>query len=84
MTRGANEKCDVQFGKVTKRLCDAEGRPLGMANVNPLLNKREYSVEFKDDVLESLSANLITQNFYSQIDAEGNRHILLEAIIDHQ
>jgi hypothetical protein len=55
-----------------------------MANENPLLDTREYSVEFKDGVSESLSASIIAQNLYSQIDEEGNRHILLEDIIDHQ
>ena len=50
-----------------------------------LLDRREYSVEFKDGISESLSANLIAQNLYSQIDEEGNRHKLLEdIIIDHR
>ena len=83
MTRGENEKCDVQFGKVTKRLCDAEGRPIGTANENPLIDRSENSVEFKYGISESLSANIIARNLYSQIDEEGNRHILLEDIIDH-
>ena len=55
-----------------------------MANENPLLDTREYSVEFKDDVSESVSANIIAQNLYSQIDGEGNRHILLEDFIGHR
>ena len=55
LTRGVNDNCNVQFGKVTKRLRDAEGRPIGMANENPLLDTREYSVEFKDGISESLS-----------------------------
>ena len=46
LTREANDNCDAQFSKVTKRLHDAEGRPIGMANENPLLVTREYSVEF--------------------------------------
>ena len=84
LTRGANDNCDVQFGKVTKRLCDAEGRPIGTANENPLIDRSENSVEFKYGISESLSANIIARNLYSQIDEEGNRHILLEdIIIDH-
>ena len=83
LTRGVNENCDVQFGKVTKRLCDAEGRPIGTANENPLIDRSENSVEFKYGISESLSANIIARNLYSQIDEEGNRHILLEDIIDH-
>ena len=84
LNRGANDECDFQFGKVTKRLRDAEGRPIGMANENPLLDTRQYAVEFKDGRSESLSANLIAQNLYSQIDTEGKRHVLLDDIVDHR
>ncbi|KAI2495882.1 Reverse transcriptase (RNA-dependent DNA polymerase) [Fragilaria crotonensis] len=84
MAVGANYESDVQFGKVTKRLRDAEGRPIGMANINPLLDTREYSVEFRDGRTESLSGNLVAQNLDSQIDDEGARHVLLDEIIDHR
>jgi hypothetical protein len=74
----------VQYGKVTKRLRDAEGRPIGMAADNPLLDTRAYTVEFPDGREESLTANLISQSLYSQIDEEGNKHLLLDDIIDHK
>jgi hypothetical protein len=32
---------------------------------------------------EAIAANLIAQHLYSQIDKEGNRHMLLDEIIDH-
>ena len=75
---------DVQFGRVSKRLRDAEGRPIGLADDNPLLDTRQYTVEFRDGHSESLSANLIAQNLYSQLDEEGNRHVLLQDIVDHR
>jgi hypothetical protein len=81
LASGANE---VQFGRVTKRLRDADGRPIGTANDNPLLGTREYAVEFRDGHVESVSANLIAQNLYSQLDDEGKRHILLTDIVDHR
>jgi hypothetical protein len=84
LTAGANDASDVQFGKVTKRIRDAEGRPIGMANKNPLLDTREYEVEFRDGRTESISANLIAQNLFSQIDDEGARHVLLDEIVDHR
>ena len=84
LARGAGDSEDVQYGKVTKRLRDAEGRPIGTANENPLLDTREYAVEFLDGHSESITANLIAQHLYSQIDDEGNRHILLDDIIDHR
>ena len=84
MARGAGGSEDVQYGKVTKRLRDADGIPIGTANDNPLLDTREYTVEFTDGHTESLSANILAQNLFSQIDEEGNRHILLDDIIDHR
>ena len=62
----------MHYGKVTKRLRDAEGRPIGMAADNPLLDMRAYTVKFPDGREESLTANLIAQNLYSQLDKEGN------------
>jgi len=84
IARGAGTEEGVEYGKVTKRLRDAEGRPIGKAHDNPLLDTREYEVEFRDGHNESLSANLIAQHLYSQIDDEGNRHVLLDDIIDHR
>ena len=85
IARGAGDDNDgVQFGRVTKRLRDADGRPIGKAHENPLLDTREYEVEFLDGHLEALSANLIAQNLFSQIDEEGARHVLLDDIIDHR
>jgi hypothetical protein len=81
VARGANE---VQLRKVTKRLRDADGRPIGTTNDNPLLDTRKYAVEFRDGRVESVSANLIAQNLYSQLDDKGKRHILLTGIVDHR
>ena len=84
IARGAGDSEDVQYGRVIKRSRDAEGRPIGTANDNPLLDTREYSVEFLDGHDESISANLIAQHLYSQIDEEGKRHVLLDDIVDHR
>ena len=32
----------------------------------------------------ALSANAIAQNMFAQVDSEGNRHVLFDAIIDHR
>ena len=82
LPRGGGDPEDTQFAKVTKRLRDAEGQPIGTANDNPLLDTREYEVEFLDGHVESMSANLIAQHLFSQVDEEGHRYILLDDIID--
>ena len=43
-----------------------------------------YEVEYPDGHKASLSANAIAQNMFAQVDEEGNRHVLFDAIIDHR
>ena len=51
-----------EFAKVTKRLRDANGLPIGTANDNPLLDTRLYEVEYADGHKASLAANTIAIN----------------------
>ena len=73
-----------EYAKVTKRLRDANGLPIGTANDNPILDTRLYEVEYLDGYRTSLAANAIAENLFSQVDEEGNRHVLFDAIIDHR
>ena len=73
-----------EFAKVTKRLRDANGLPIGVANDNPILDSRMYEVEYSDDYRASMSANAIAQNLFASIDEEGNRHVLFSEIVDHR
>jgi hypothetical protein len=72
LAQGAGLEEDVQYWKVIKRQQDVEGQPIGIAHVNLLLDTREFEVEFTNGHKEALSANLIAQHLYSQIDEEGN------------
>ena len=73
-----------EFAKVTKRLRDANGIPIGTANDNPLLDTRIYEVEYSDGYKASLTANTIAENMFAQVDTEGNRHVIFDEIIDHR
>ena len=73
-----------EFARVTKRLRDADGLPIGTANDNPLLDTRLYEVEYGDGHKASLAANTIAINMFAQVDEEGNRHVLFDEIIDHR
>ena len=53
-----------------------------MANKNPMLDTQEYEVKFLDRHHESLSANVIVQHMFSQVDEEGHRYLFLDDIID--
>lgn len=73
-----------EFAKVTKRMKDAAGDPIGTAHDNPILDTRLYEVEYLDGHKAALSANIIAENILSQVDHDGHRQMLFEAIIDHR
>ena len=80
--RGDNP--NPQYAKVMKRLRDADSIPIGMANENPILDSRMYKVEYQDGTKASLAANYIAENLFAQVDQEGNRHVLLDELIDYR
>ena len=73
-----------EFTRVTKRLKDANGLPIGTSNENPILYTRVYEVEYDDRHKASLNVNAIAQNMFAQVDDKGNRHVLFDEIIDHR
>ena len=73
-----------EMARVTKRLRDRNGIPIGVAHENPLLDTRVYEVEYLDGKTASLSAKAIAENLFSQVDEEGHRHVLFDSIIDHR
>jgi hypothetical protein len=58
LPRGGGE---VEFARVTKRLRDKDGLPIGTANDNPILDTRLYEVEFPDGHKAALVANVIAE-----------------------
>ena len=73
-----------EFAKVTKRLRDKEGLPIGTANDNPILDTRLYEVEYLDGHKASLAANSIAENLFAQIDEDGNRFVTIDSIVAHR
>jgi hypothetical protein len=69
---------------VKARKRDADGNPIGKPNPNPMLDTREYEVEFPDGSTDTISANLIAENLYSQVDEEGRTFQVLGDILDHR
>ena len=67
-----------------KRAVDVDGKPIGVANNNPLLDTREYVIEFEDGAEEIVSANVIAENILSQMNEEGHRQLMLYEIVDHR
>ena len=67
---------------MTKRARDNDGNPMGTANTNPILDTRQYVVEFEDGTEAELTANAIAQSMYAQCDPDGNKCVLLDSLID--
>jgi hypothetical protein len=63
---------------------DQDGNPIGKRNANPILDMREYEVEFQDGATDTFTANIIAENLYSQVDSEGNSFSILDEIVDHK
>lgn len=71
---------------VVGRKRDADGNPIGLCHANPLLDTRQYKVEFAEDgATDVFTANLIAENLYSQeVDEEGNSYSIMSEITDHK
>jgi hypothetical protein len=75
---------DPVRGTVMARAKDTRGRPIGVANDNPLLDTREYVIEYEDGTMDVLTSNLIAESMYSRINADGHELMLLREIMDHK
>jgi hypothetical protein len=60
------------------------GNLVGRLHTNPLLNTRLYEVTFADGTVQDYTANKIAEAIYAEVDEEGNKYLLLDAIIDHR
>jgi Reverse transcriptase (RNA-dependent DNA polymerase) len=73
-----------QLGKVIKRSVDGNAHPVGKAHSNPILDTREYLVEFDDGTVLEYAANVIAENLYSTVDSEGKQYLLMDSIVAHK
>ena len=71
-----------EFAIAKKRLKDANGRPIGVANYNLILDSRMYEVEYCDGYVSAMAANVIDENLFAQVDQEGSIFILIKFIIN--
>jgi predicted hotdog family 3-hydroxylacyl-ACP dehydratase len=75
---------EVTRAKVVGRKRDADGNPIGLRNTNPILDTREYEVEFPDGATNVFTANMIAESMYSQVDSDGHTFAIMSEIIDHK
>ncbi len=76
---------EPELARVTKRLKDKDGKPVGVAHGNnPVLDTRLCEVECKDGCKAAVAANTIAENLFSQVDGDGHRQVIFDAIIGHR
>ena len=67
-----------QLARVTKRLIDGSGNPIGRRHDNPIIESKLYEVEFSDGENISLATNGIAENTFSQVDKQGHHHVIID------
>jgi hypothetical protein len=73
-----------ELARVKRRKTDRDGKPIGRAHKNPILDTRVFEVEFLDGHTTAMTANGIAENLFAQVDQEGHRLLLMDEIIDHR
>ena len=71
-------------GRVIARKRDSDGTPIGRANDNPILDSRQYAVEFDDGQVTELTANVIAESMYAMCDENGHKVNLFNCITDNR
>ena len=73
---------DTKISRADKIPRDAKCRPIGVDNDNPILDLRIYEVEYCDGYVAAISANVVADNLFAQVDQEGNIFVMIDSIID--
>ena len=69
---------------VIGRRRDHDDIPIGRYHSNPILDTREYDIEFEDGTVQAVTANIIAESILSQVDDEGRSYMVLRNIVDHR
>ena len=69
--------------RVVRKLTDKNGNLIGHANKDINLNTIMYEVQFNDGQLAAYAANVIAQEIYSKVDAEGKKETIIDEIIGY-
>ena len=75
---------ELREATVVQRKRNFDGTLVGTANPNPILDSRQYDVDFGDELYQEYSANVLLENLYSQVDEDGQSSSLLQCIVDHR
>ena len=80
LQRGEN----IEEGIVRSRKRDSEGMLVGTANHNPILDSREYEVQFSDESYSDYTTNVLNKNLHTQVDDHGRTEVKMKGISNHR
>jgi hypothetical protein len=66
-----------------KRRAENLDGPIGNYHRNPMMDTREYELEYDDGTADRYFANVIAENLYSQVDSEGHQFLVIQEITEH-
>ena len=72
----------MQRAQVLRRHKEKSGLPIWRWDDDPILASRMYDTEFPDGSTEVVTASLITENLFSQVDEQGQQFQIMEEILD--
>ena len=70
-------------GKVIGRKIYADGNDVGRSNDNPILDTREYNVEYDDGEVRELMANVSAESMYAACNDYGNEYLTMDSIVNY-
>jgi hypothetical protein len=59
---------EIKSGKVIRRKHELDGTVRGRENTNPMLDTRNYEIQFPDGRSDEYTANVIAENMFAQCD----------------
>jgi hypothetical protein len=68
---------EIRSGKVLRHNRELDGTVRGRENANPMLDTRNYEIEFPDGRSDEYTTNVIAENMYAQCDIEGRQFNLM-------
>ena len=70
-------------GNFIGRKIDADGNSVGRTNDNPILDIREYCVDFDDGEVIELTENGISDFMYAACNESGNEYLMIDSIVNY-
>ena len=81
LNRGEEE--GLQFLRLDRRAVNEDGKPIGIPSKNPILDSRQYEIEYVDGNTSVVTAKTTAENLMAQVYDHGNRHLMVYEKEDH-